>query len=232
MKTKNLEILAAEIGQEIKEKNAELEARDIEVPKEYHEEMLAFIRKLDQETARKEKQQVRQRWLRTAAVFLVCFVGLNAAVLGTSEAYREKVFSLFYDNEQGGITLNFDPGHELIEEWDDYWYPHWLPEGYQLYAAEKTGHNEFLLFMSQDMKDEIRINVYLSSSITSFDMTWMTKEELDVGIYDGYYFYNEEQKLSYAVLGVDESVIVIEYLGQVDKTLLETIAENMKKREK
>ena len=147
MKTKNLEILAAEIGQEIDEKNAELEARDIEVPEDYHEEMLAFIRKLDQESARKEKKQMRQRWLRTAAIFMVCFVGLNAAALGTSEAYREKVFSLFYDNEQGGVTLNFDPGHELIEEWDDYWYPGWLPEGYQLYAAERSGNMYVLLFL-------------------------------------------------------------------------------------
>ena len=232
MKTKNLEILAAEIGQEIKEKNAELEARNIEVPEEYHEEMLALIRKLDQETARKEKKRARQHWMRTAALFMVCFIGLNAAVLGTSDAYREKVFSLFYDNEQGGVTLNFDPGHELIEEWEDYWYPGWLPEGYQLYAAERTELDATLLFVSKDMKGEIRIDTYLSSSITSFDMTWMTKETLDVGIYDGYYFCDEEQKLSYVVLGIDDTVIVIEYLGDSDKALLESIAENMKKIKK
>lgn len=55
MKSKGLEILAREIGQEIEEKNAELLARNIEVPEDYHEEMLALIRKLNQETARRKK---------------------------------------------------------------------------------------------------------------------------------------------------------------------------------
>lgn len=230
MKTKNLEILAAEIGQEIDEKNAELEARDIEVPEDYHEEMLAFIRKLDQESARKEKKQMRQRWLRTAAIFMVCFVGLNAAALGTSEAYREKVFSLFYDNEQGGVTLNFDPGHELIEEWDDYWYPGWLPEGYQLYAAERSGNMYVLLFRSENIETELRITTRSADGTLSFDTEWLEREEMDIGIYDGYYFYSKEHNLSYVVLGIEESVIVIEHLGVIDKTVMKTIAENLKNK--
>ncbi len=230
MKTENLEILAAEIGREIEEKNAELEARDIEVPEDYHEEMLAFIRKLDQETARKEKKRARQQWLRTAAVFLLCVVGLNAVALETSEAYREKVFSLFYDNEQGGVTLNFDPGHELIEDWEDYWYPGWLPEGYQLYAAERTEHGKCLLFMSEDMKQELRIKAHSADSSTSFDTEWLEKEEMDIGIYDGYYFHSEEHNLSYAVLGIDESVIIVEHLGSLDKSVMKKIAENLKKK--
>lgn len=57
MKSKGLEIPAREIGQEIEEKNAELLARNIEVPEDYHEEMLALIRKLNQETARRKKSR-------------------------------------------------------------------------------------------------------------------------------------------------------------------------------
>jgi pimeloyl-ACP methyl ester carboxylesterase len=146
-----LEILAQKIGQEIDEKNAELEACDIEVPKEYHNEMLAFIEKLDRESTRKEKKQASKRWLRAASIFMICFITLNGAALSTSEAYRQKVFSLFYDEEQGGVNLNFDPGHELLEEWEDYWYPAWIPEGYYLYAAEQIEDSHFLVFFSENM---------------------------------------------------------------------------------
>lgn len=227
MKSKGLEMLARQIGQEIEEKNAALLARDIEVPKEYHESMLAFIRKLDQETKRKEKKEARQRWLRTTAMFVVCFVSLNAAALGVSEAYREKVFSLFYDEEQGGVTLSFDPGRELMEEWEDYWYPAWLPEGYQLYAAERTEDTDFLMFMSEDTKQELRITTCPADAEYSFDTEWMSREDMDIGMHDGYYFFNEEQEFYIVVFGTGEKILIAEHTGKIEKETMQKIAENM-----
>ena len=227
MKTENLKILAAEIGQEIEEKNAELEARKIEVPEDYHEEMLVFIRKLDQETARKEKKQARQRGLRTAAIFMICFVGMNAAALGTSEAYREKVFSLFYDNEQGGVTLNFDPGHELIEEWDDYWYPGWLPEGYQLYAAERTEEMDFLLFMSRDTKKELRVTTYPANASVSIDTEFMAKEAIEIGVYDGFYFSSNEQNVYTVIWQTENALFAVTHCGKIEQNIIKKIAVNM-----
>lgn len=227
MKSKNLEILAAEIGQEVEAKNAELEAREIEVPEDYHEEMLAFIQKIEQETAQKQRKQIRNRWLRTAAAFLVCFVGLNAAALGTSEAYREKVFSLFYDEEQGGVTLNFDPGHELIEEWDDYWYPGWLPEGYQLYAAERTDEMDFLLFMSEDTKKELRMTTYPVNASVSIDTEFMVKETIVIGVYDGFYFSSTEQNVYTLIWQTENALFVVTHYGIIEQNILKEIAVNM-----
>lgn len=229
MNSKGLKYLAAEIGQELKEKNAELESLVIDIPEDYHEAMLALIRKLDQEERRTKRKTARQHCLRTAAAFLVCFVVFNAAALGTSEAYREKVFSLFYDNEQGGVTLNFDTGHELVEEWEGYWYPSWLPEGYQLYAAERNDAMDCLLFMSEDMENVLRIVSYPPESTISFDTDTLKHEQMKINLYDGYYFYDEFS--CYIVIGTDTNTVITEHEGAIDKEVMKKIAENLRKTE-
>lgn len=152
---------------------------------------------------------------------------MNVAALDTSEAYRAKVFSLFYDEEQGGVHLTFDPGRELLEEWEDYWYPTWLPEGYQLYAAERTEDSDFLLFMSEDTACELRISTCPVESEISFDTEWLNREDMDIGLCEGHYFFSEEQNFFILVLGMEDGILILEHTGKIDKNDMNKIAENM-----
>ncbi|MBQ4650108.1 MAG: hypothetical protein IJB73_05345, partial [Firmicutes bacterium] len=76
---KGLELLAGRIEEELQAEETVINYDDVEIPQEYHEKMLQFVRALDKKTAEKEKKKRRQRMLRTAAVFLVTFVTVNAA---------------------------------------------------------------------------------------------------------------------------------------------------------
>lgn len=226
-KKSGLEFLAEKINQDIEREIEEIEKRDVEIPEEYYKQMRPFIHKLNQELEQKKKKQTRQRWMRMAAVFAVVFISLNAAALGTSEAYRDKVFSLFHDEEQGGVTFVFDAEGEMVEDWENYWAPTWIPEGFQLYATDKNESGHFILF--QDDKNQIiRLSEYTSDSQISFDTETLGMEEVSIGQNNGYYFKDTEHPRGYVFWYAVKYPIILEFVGaDLNKEVVLKVAENM-----
>lgn len=226
-KKSGLEFLADKIDRDIEKEIEAIEKRDVEIPAEYYEQMHPFIYKLNQELEQKKKKQIRQRWLRMAAVFTVAFISLNAAAIGTSEAYREKVFSLFHDEEHGGVTFVFDVEGEMVEEWEGYWVPTWIPEGFDLYATEKNDIGYFMMFQANP-EEIIRVIEYLPGAQVAFDTDTTEMEPTSISGNDGYLLLDEEHKKGNLLWNIDGSLIVIEIQGvQITKENMLKIAESM-----
>lgn len=213
-KMSGLDFLANKINQDIVNEIEEIEKRNVEISEEYYEQMGPFIHKLNRELEQKKKKQTRERWMRTAAVFAVVFISLNAAALGTSEAYREKVFSLIYDNNQGSVSFYFDVKGEMVSGWSDYWAPTWLPDGFELTAAEENESGYFLVFKSSDGSQEIRLLEYSTDMGFSFDTETMQMDNLKIGLSDGYYFEDPEQNLCYLLMKKEKTLIIVEYMSE------------------
>ena len=129
-KAKGLNLLAGLIAEDVEKEIEEIEQMDVEVPEELHQHMLKFVRELDRKDAERRKKQFRTRMVRFAAVFCVCFVTMGTLALGTSEALRERVFTLIHNEKDGAVSLCNESEYDVIGSWDDYWYPTWIPEGY------------------------------------------------------------------------------------------------------
>lgn len=222
-KTMNgIEFLSEIIDNDIEKEIEEIKERKVEIPDAYNEQMEPFIQKLSKELNVKKKKRARQRWLRTAALFAVTFISLNAAALGTSEAYREKVFSLIYDDEQGSVNFYFDPTGDMVSDWEGYWIPTWLPEGFQLTTAEKDQFGYYMVFQSGDSKETIRLLEYTSDSGFSFDTETLKMEHVKIGFSDGYYFEDPEQNMCCLLFNQEGMYFLLEYMSE-DYNRSETI---------
>lgn len=69
---------------------------------------------------RKKTAYWMKRFTRFTAVFLICFVSMGGIALGASETLREQVFSLFYNEDAGSVTLRSETEADMIVNWDDY----------------------------------------------------------------------------------------------------------------
>lgn len=224
-KDKGLELLAELIAEDMEKELEEIEKLDVEVPEELHQHMLEFVRELDRKDAQRRRKQFRIRAMRFAAVFCVCIITMGTLALGTSEALRERVFTLFHNEEDGSVTLRTKSEYDMIGSWDDYWYPTWIPEGYYLLGADKKAG--VMLFVSDTEEAEIRIVESSLDSNHSFDADTTKADVVKIQEYEGYLFIDQEN-CSVDVMWLTESRrISIKQKYSLDESVIFKIAENM-----
>ncbi|MGF6375166.1 hypothetical protein M2140_000200 [Clostridiales Family XIII bacterium PM5-7] len=222
---KILEISADIINKEIEMEIQEHENRMIDVPEEIQEKFLNMAKCLDADRKMEKKKQSRKSLGRIAAIFLICIVSVSAVTLSSSEAFRKKVFGIFSNEKAGSITLRNEDETALISQWEDYWYPTYLPEGFTLIGAEEESH--FLLYTHSSSNIELRIFEEDSSTAISFDTDTFKRETIQVGIYEGYLFIDENIKSISAMWITEKKLIVINIDGSKDKALAMKIIDNM-----
>lgn len=223
---KGLELLAEIIGEEIQKENEAMEAGTVEVPEDLHNEMLAFVRELDRKDAERRKKQLYARVMRIAAVFCVCFITMGTLALGTSDAFRERIFTLFQNKEEGSVTLRNESEYELIGNWTDYWYPTWMPEGYYLLGADKQAG--VMLYVSDSENVEIRIIENDLNTSQTFDTDTTAAAAIEVQGYEGYLFVDEKNKSVDFVWMTESRQIHINQKNSADASIVRKVADNMK----
>ena len=224
-KDKGLELLAELIAEDMEKEIGEIEQLDVEVPEELHQHMLEFVRELDRKDMERRRKQFRTRAMRFAAVFCVCIVTMGTLALGNSEALRERVFTLFHNEEDGSVTLRTESEYDMIGSWDDYWYPTWIPDGYYLLGADKEAG--VMLFVSDTEEAEIRIVESSLDSNHSFDVDTTKAHSVKIQEYEGYMFIDQEN-CSVDIMWLTESRrISIKQKYSLDESVVFKIAENM-----
>ncbi len=192
---------------------------------------LQFARAYDQQHAAvsvKKKSAARmKRFTRFAAIFLACFVTMGSLALGTSEALRERVFTLIFNEETGSVSLRTESEEDMIGSWEDYWYPTWLPEGFYMLWAER-GNYLFMLFVSQNGPYEIRIREYsLNGTSVGLDTDTSKVEEIKVGDKNVVLSVDKTNKNMAAVWMTDAKILKIDVNESTDREVLIKIIENM-----
>lgn len=202
----------------------------IEIPPELHETLKRMVREADREgkaeERKAEKKRRRSRAGRMAAIAAVCLLMVNFIALETSDAYRSYVLQLFFDADAGGATVLTETEYDMIGEWEDYWYPSWLPDGYSLSAAEENEGEKAMLFRSSPDQREMVIFQYPKEWSLTFDTDNLENKSVRVGMYQGYLFFNEEEEQVILIWSTEDRVIVIEFPEEEEKTILQ-IGEEM-----
>lgn len=189
-------------------------------------EILRRAREYDRKSAKEKRKRRTLKSLQIAAAFLLCFTTMSAIAMETSDAFRVRVYQLFEDKEQGGVTLFTQDEYDMISDWDNYWYPTYLPEGFTMIDAEKGDFGPVMVFRSED-GDEVRINEYSLDSRISMDTDHTTMEEVRIGYYKGYLFTLDENLYMRVFWMTDDRQLSVTMVGKLDKELLLQIAEGL-----
>lgn len=248
---KFLELLAADLNQdalnEIEE--AEKQLDDIEVPEGLDTATRMMIREIadEQEAAERENRKSEAKCkrrkafdsiVRIAAIMIICLTAVNFVAMGISEAYRDKVFRIFEFEEQGAETLQHNDGNEnlimrmskeewqLIADWDDFWYPMWLPDGFYL-AEAVNDERQFLKFCKENALAEISIRVLEKDRLLSYDSDTAIMTDIKVNGYNGQLIQDINHEYMIVVWDNEEAIIEI-YLSICNDTEMALkIAKNM-----
>ena len=216
--------LAVEMEDEEDFNLTEYEHSAILLEMEPDQEMLEIARRYDARQKTLKKKKLMKGITRAAAVFAVC-LGLTTAV---ASAFHVNIFKLIFNPDSGSVTLLSETEQEMIGDWEGYWYPEYLPEGFYLAEAEETKFSKAMLFVSNGSDATIVITNDKSGSQYSFDTDTTLIEPLEVGYYEGYYFCDEQNNHSYAIWQTEDMIITVSCENMIDKSQIISIAENMK----
>lgn len=188
---------------------------------------LAFARAYDRKANKRKVTEKRKRILQVAAVFLVCITTMTAIAVETSEAFRVRFYSLFTNETDGSVTLLTEREQEIIGEWEDYWYPTYVPNGFQMVAAEKRDNESVIFFESNDRKISFRIMEFSFNVAISHDTDTNTVEEVRIGYYKGYLFEDVQNQSIDVYWLTDDKQLVVAATGEMDKETVIKIAEGL-----
>ncbi len=202
-----------------------------EVPEEYHQRMTQFMQLMTTETRTVKKKRPFATWGRLVALLAIAFITANAVAMTVSEAYKNRIFLLFEDKENGSVTLTTNDTRNFRVGWKNYWYPADLPEGFELTYASDEEYAYFQLYEQTSTGREIRVFQYLGEMNIGSDTEKLKRRDLKVGIYSGYIFYGREDRQFYAIWPTEEDILEINFSGDFTFEEIEDIANGMQYRE-
>jgi hypothetical protein len=193
--------------------------------------ILDLAREYDAKQTKKKSKQRRKSYVHIAAMVMICFVGLSAITLETSDAFRARFYQILSIEDDGAAELLSQDEYDLIGDWTDYWYPTYIPDGFALQAAEKTELEKIMLFASETGA-ELRIFEHPLETATAVDTDYTSFEEIKIGYHNGCLLVNEEYGFLSIYWLTEDRQICIEMTGVDDRDMLIEIAEKMKYRER
>ena len=192
-------------------------------------DILRLARAYDDGVKRKQRTQRRKRFAHVAALVLVCLVGVSTITLESSDALKMQICRYFFNEEEGSATFLTEDEYALIGDWEDYWYPTYLPEGFLLTRADKSDSEKIMLFSSEN-GEEIRIIERDLAFVTAIDTDHTSVEEIRVGYHQGYFLMSEEYDFMSVCWTTDDRQLNIETNDKIDRDMLMEVAENLSYR--
>ena len=207
------------------------EYKDIKVPKSLDEWFDNYQNKL----RRKEKKEKRRKTIiriskQVAMIILIASIAVSLATISV-EAFRIKFFNMIVETTEKFSTIThqekeqLDIQEELPKEWIDYYYPTFLPEGYFLVSAKELNDTKHMIF-ENELNNEVIFRQSSLSSQTQVDSENGKVIEVDVNGNKGVII----EKKELTILSWNNNEIGFSIHGEIDKTTILEIANNIKKR--
>lgn len=168
MEQKMMKALARKIDNEFEKEYEELNEAGKKFSPQLDGKLLEAAKFYDKRYAAGQKKRKSRQILQKAAVFLFIFLSVNTLAIGTSHAYRQFVFQVFENNENNSMTIHNPAELDMIGSWEDYWYPAYLPDGYQITYAEEAPA-KCLLIQPGTGAESLIITEYPQGSELSYD---------------------------------------------------------------
>lgn len=201
---------------------------DVEIPPEHDRKMLEMARRCDRERVRAKRRTACRKAVRVAAVFLVVMLALGGIGMSSSEAFRMRVFNLFENKEDGAVILRGETDAEILDGWEDYWYPTYLPEGYYLLDAEDDGVDKVMTFVNEGGGD-IRIFESDANSSLAVDVDTNVYQRVMINTRsEAFLFEDADSGNSHITWVIDDDILTVSANQNLNKDILIQIAEKMK----
>ena len=168
MEQKMMKALARKIDNEYEKEYEELNEAGKKFSPQLDGKLLEAAKFYDKRYAAGQKKRKSRQILQKAAVFLFIFLSVNTLAIGTSHAYRQFVFQVFENNENNSMTIHNPAELDMIGSWEDYWYPTYLPDGYQITYAEEAPA-KCLLIQPGTGAESLIITEYSQGTEISYD---------------------------------------------------------------
>ncbi len=125
--------------------------KDLPEPLELHQWYWEFKKELEKDVRRNILRVMTRRYASRAAIIL-CAILLSAAAITLSvEAFRIKFFNLFIESGSDHNRIEFQEEGDslsLPEDWEDYYYPIWLPEDYKLLDTQRNDAAKVIILLN------------------------------------------------------------------------------------
>ena len=224
MKQKFMKTLAKKIDDAFEKEYEELNEAGKEFSPQLDAKLFEAAKFYDKRYAVGQKKRKSRKLLQKAAVFLLIFLSANALAIGTSQAYRQFVFQVFENEENHSINFHDRAEQDMIGSWNDYWYPTYLPEGYQIVAAEEVPE-KCLLIQAGISEASLIITEYSQETELSYDTEHSQISDIRIHNYLGKRIAFE----NHTIIVYPTETIMLEF--RFDATIPEQevvkIAENM-----
>lgn len=224
MKQKFMKTLAKKIDDAFEKEYEELNEAGKEFSPQLDAKLFEAAKFYDKRYAVGQKKRKSRKLLQKAAVFLLIFLSVNALAIGTSQAYRQFVFQVFENEENHSINFHDRAEQDMIGSWNDYWYPTYLPEGYQIVAAEEVPE-KCLLIQAGISEASLIITEYSQETELSYDTEHSQISDIRIHNYLGKRIAFE----NHTIIVYPTETIMLEF--RFDATIPEQevvkIAENM-----
>ena len=224
MKQKFMKTLAKKIDDAFEKEYEELNEAGKEFSPQLDAKLFEAAKFYDKRYSVGQKKRKSRKLLQKAAVFLLIFLSVNTLAIGTSQAYRQFVFQVFENEENHSINFHDRAEQDMIGSWNDYWYPTYLPEGYQIVAAEEVPE-KCLLIQAGISEASLIITEYSQETELSYDTEHSQISDIRIHNYLGKRIAFE----NHTIIVYPTETIMLEF--RFDATIPEQevvkIAENM-----
>lgn len=222
----------AEINEkELDEIIAKYEAMDVEVPEDQDAFFLQLAREIDRKRELEQKiskKQAMRRAATAAAIVLALLLFFGISDMQPVEAFRAKFLNTIKKDDVGALVMKSD-AEELLKDWEDYWYPTYIPEGYSLWEAVADDFRKILIFSAENDTDKIRLSSFdADSTQATHDTDNHEYKEISIGAYKGYLFSNEENQFLRAIWIAEKDLLMLESSGSLSEEELLKFAESLK----
>lgn len=224
MDQKIMKALARKTADAFEKEYEELNEAGKEFSPQLDTKLLEAAKFYDKQYAAGQKKRKSRQILQKTAVFLLIFLSVNTLAMGTSHAYRQFVFQVFENKENGSITIHDPAELDMIGSWEDYWYPTYLPEGYQITDAEEVPAKCFLIQAATGAEDLI-ITEYPQGSVLSYDTEHSQTSDIQILNYLGKRIAFEDH--TYIVYPTETMILEFRFDAGIPEQEIVKIAENM-----
>lgn len=197
--------------------------------REEDEEYFALLMYAEQMRVKLKKQQEKQQRMKKVAAFVAFLLVAAALVTSTAKTFGFNPWKLFVKDEgTNGIIspkrAEEERNYYLSSDWIGYYYPEYIPEGYELVGDRIDEYYGKLNFVNG--KDEICFFCVFYSSVTALDKEREEYELIQIENQTGYLVVKEEQLMAFLYL--DECTISVLY-NSVGTEEIYQIMKNIKK---
>lgn len=225
MEQKIMKALARKTEDAFEKEYEELNEAGKEFSPQLDAKLLEAARFYDKRYAGGQKKRKSRQILQKAAIFLLIFLSVNTLAMGTSHAYRQFVFQVFENNENNSMTIHNPAELDMIGSWEDYWYPAYLPDGYQITYAEEVPA-KCLLIQPGAGAESLIITEYSQGTEISYDTEHSQISDIQILNYLGKRIAFE----NHTIIAYPTETMILEFRfdAGIPEQEVVKIAENMK----